>query len=201
MKKLIAPLAAFLFFSFGITGEKLTDEERAIAVAKLTETHEKMMKTLDGLSEAQLNYKASPESWSIAECVEHLTISENAFADMLKGTLEATADENMAAAATMTDEEIYAMISSREKKVQTSEPFEPSGKFGTYEETLANLVSKRTEHIEYLKTTEDDFRNHYKEMPFGTIDAYQMVLFMAGHMERHTKQMEEVKADEGFPTE
>lgn len=201
MKKLIAPLAALIFFSFGIVGEKLTDEERANAVAKLTGTHENMIKTLEGLSEAQLNYKSSPESWSIAECVEHLTISENAFAEMLKGTLESMPDENMSISATMTDDELYAMISSREKKVKTSEPFEPSGKFGTYEETLANLTAKRTSHIEFLQTSEDDFRGHFKEMSFGTIDAYQMVLFMAGHTERHTKQMEEIKAGEGFPTE
>ena len=201
MKKVLTPLIALLLLSFGITGEKLTDEEREKAVTKLTKTHEYLMTTLEGLSEDQLNYKSSPESWSIANCVEHLTISENAFSEMLQGTLAATADENLKASATMTDEEIYAMISSREKKVQTSEPFEPSGKFGNHEETLAAFTAKRLEHIEYLKTTEDDFRSHYKEMPFGTIDAYQMVLFMAGHTERHVKQMEEVKADENFPQE
>lgn len=201
MKKVLTPLVALLLLGFSLTGEKLTDEEREKAVTKLTETHDYMMTTLEGLSEAQLNYKSSPESWSVAECVEHLTISENAFSEMLQGTLAATADENLKASATMTDEEIYAMISSREKKVQTSEPFEPSGKFGSHEETLAALTAKRLEHIEYLKTSEDDFRGHYKEMPFGTIDAYQMVLFMAGHTERHVKQMEEVKADENFPQE
>ncbi len=201
MKKVLTPLIALLLLSFGITGEKLTDEEREKAVTKLTKTHEYLMTTLEGLSEDQLNYKSSPESWSIANCVEHIAISENAFSEMLQGTLAAMADENLKASATMTDEEIYAMISSREKKVQTSEPFEPSGKFGSHEETLAAFTAKRLEHIEYLKTTEDDFRSHYKEMPFGTIDAYQMVLFMAGHTERHVKQMEEVKADENFPQE
>ena len=201
MKKLIAPFVALLLFGFGITSEKLTDEEREKAVMKLTETHENMMNTLDGLSEAQLNFKSSPEAWSIAECVEHLTISENTFSEMLQGTLAAAPDESMRANVTMSDDEIYAMISSREKKVTTSEPFEPSGKFGTHEETLTALTAKRTEHIEYLSTTEDDFRNHFKEMPFGTIDAYQMVLFMAGHTERHTKQMQEVKDHADFPQE
>ena len=201
MKKLFASLIALILFGFGVAGEKLTDEERTKVVTKLTETHEYLLKTIEGLSEDQLNYKSSPESWSIANCLEHITISENAFADMLKGTLEAVPDEAMKAAATMTDEEIYGMISSREKKVTTSEAFEPSGKFGTTEETLANFTAKRAEHIEFMKTSEADFRNHFKEMPFGTLDAYQVVLFMAGHTERHVKQMEEVKADENFPTE
>lgn len=201
MKKLFAPVIAIFLLSFGLIAEKLTDEERENAVTKLTETQEYMMTTLDGLSEAQLNYKSSPESWSIAECVEHLTISENAFSEMLKSTLETAPDESMRANVSMSDDEIYAMISSREKKVQTSEAFVPSGKYGSYEETLTNLTAKRMEHIEFLQTSEDDFRNHFKEMPFGTIDGYQIVLFMAGHTERHVKQMEEIKADESFPQE
>ena len=201
MKKLFAPLLVLVLFGFGVAGEKLTDEERSMVVQKLTDTHEYLMTTVDGLSEAQLNYKSSPEAWSIANCLEHITISENALADLLKGTLESTQDEAMRAAVTMTDEELYGMIASRDKKVTTSEPFEPSGKFGTFKETLVKFTAKRTEHIEFMKTSEADFRNYFSEMPFGTIDAYQLVLFMAGHTERHVKQMEEVKADENFPTE
>ncbi len=201
MKKLIAPFVALLLFGFGITSDKLTDEERKKAVMTLTQTHENLVNSLEGLSEAQLNFKSSQESWSIANCVEHIAISENAFAEMLQGTMSATPDESMKANVVMSDEEVYAMISSREKKVKTSEPFEPSGKFGTHEETLEAFTAKRSKHIEYLSTTEDDFRNHYKEMPFGTIDAYQMVLFMAGHTERHTQQIEEIKSQEDFPQE
>ncbi len=201
MKKLVAPFVVLLLLSFSLTGEKLTDEEREKAVTKLTSTHEFMINTLDGLSEEQLDYKSTPESWSIAECVEHLAISEHSFSDLLKATLASAPDEAMRAAATMEDDQLYAMISSREKKVKTSEAFEPSGKFGSYQATLDALTAKRTEHIEYLKSTEEDFRNHFKEMPFGTIDAYQMVLFMAGHTERHVKQMEEIMEDIDFPEE
>ena len=201
MKKLVAPFGVLLLLSFGLTTEKLTDEEREKAVGKLTSTHEHLIKTVDGLSEDQLAYKSSPESWSIADCMEHITISEHAFSDLLKTTLAATPDEAMRAAATMEDDQVYAMISSREKKVKTSEAFEPTGKFGSYQSTLDAFTTKRTEHIEYLKSTEDDFRNHFKEMPFGTLDGYQLVIFMAGHTERHVKQMEEIMGDEGFPEE
>jgi hypothetical protein len=201
MKKLVAPFVVLLLLSFSLTGEKLTDEERKKAVSKLIGTHELMINTLDGLSEEQLDYKSTPESWSIAECVEHLAISEHSFSDLLKATLATAPDDAMRAAATMEDDQIYAMISSREKKVKTSEAFEPTGKFGSYQATLDALTAKRTEHIKYLESTDDDFRNHFKEMPFGTIDAYQMVLFMAGHTERHVKQMEEIMEDEDFPEE
>jgi hypothetical protein len=37
------------------------------------------------------------------------------------------------------------------------------------------------------------------QMPFGTLDCYQLSLMMAAHTERHRKQMEEVKANPNFP--
>ncbi|HCO82594.1 MAG TPA: DinB family protein, partial [Arenibacter sp.] len=46
---------------------------------------------------------------------------------------------------------------------------------------------------------QDDLRNRYQQLPFGTVDAYQILLFMSGHTERHIKQMEEVMDDEDFP--
>ena len=90
------------------------------------------------------------------------------------------------------------IITSRDQKVKTSEAFEPSGKFGSHVETVKAFVDKRGEHIEYLKTTEDDLRNHYGKLPFGTIDGLQILLFMSGHTERHVAQMEEVMAHTDF---
>jgi hypothetical protein len=61
-------------------------------------------------------------------------------------------------------------------------------------------LTKRGEHIAYLKTTTDDHRNHYGKLQFGTIDGLQILLFISGHTERHVAQMEEVMANENFPT-
>jgi hypothetical protein len=199
MKKILLPVIALCLLGFGPTSTKLTDQERVIGALELTKTHAYMMETLNGLSEEQLNFKSSPESWSIAECVEHLAISENALDQMLQESLKTPADPSKRADVKMTDKELMAMIRSRDTKVKTSEPFEPSGKFGSYEESLKAFQSKRKEHIIYMETTEDDLRNHYGQMPFGTIDAYQILMFISGHTERHVKQMEEVKADKNFP--
>ena len=99
----------------------------------------------------------------------------------------------------VTDEGLIAMIEDRSNKVKTGEPFEPSGKYGSFEETVEEFKTKRKEHIGFVKNTQDDLRNRYQQLPFGTIDAYQILLFMSGHTERHIKQMEEVLDDEDFP--
>jgi hypothetical protein len=37
------------------------------------------------------------------------------------------------------------------------------------------------------------------QSPLGELDAHEWMLFMASHSARHTKQIEEVKADPNFP--
>ena len=171
-----------------------------MAVAELTKTQDRFTGTLEGLNAEELNFKPTPESWSIAECVEHLAISEGMFGGMLTGALKTPADPSKRDSVQISDEKLMGMISSREKKVKTGEAFVPTGKFGSHEETVKAFLTMRGEYIAYLKTTTDDLRNHYGQLPFGTIDGLQILLFMSGHTERHVAQMEEVMANENFPS-
>jgi len=201
MKKSGITLLVLALFGFGLSPMKITDEERAKAVEHLTQTRDNLINTVSGLSDEQLNFKASPESWSVAECVEHIAISENLIFDMVNQSMQDMADVASPMESTVSDDDLLAMITDRSHKVKTSEPFEPTGKFGSFEETLQAFTDKRNEHIDYLQNTEDDLRNHFAQLPFGTVDSYQVVLFMSGHTERHTKQIEEVMANPDFPEE
>ncbi|MGB5821844.1 MAG: DinB family protein [Saonia sp.] len=201
MKKLVLPIVVLALVGFGVISTGLTDAERKFAIKEMTRTHDHLLKVVEGLSEEQLSFKADPNSWSIAECVEHLAISENAFDQMLSGALQTPADTTKRSEVKMSDEQLLGIIVDRSNKVKTSEAFEPSGKFGSNKETITAFVTKRKEHIEYVKSTADDLRNHYGQLPFGTIDGYQIMLFMSGHTERHVKQMEEIMSNENFPSE
>jgi hypothetical protein len=60
--------------------------------------------------------------------------------------------------------------------------------------------------METRATTEDflnktpDLREHAIDSPFGKkLDGYEWVLFIAGHSDRHTKQILEVKSNPNFP--
>jgi len=77
MKKLFLPLVALLFCNFNLTETTLTDQERKFALDHLTQSKEKFLNAIKGLSQEQLNFKSTPESWSVAECAEHIAISEN----------------------------------------------------------------------------------------------------------------------------
>lgn len=199
MKKIMLPMVVLVMMAFSQVDTSLTNAERTFAINELNKTYDRFTNTLDGLSKEQLNYKVAEDSWSIAECAEHLAISENSIFDVLAQTLNTEADPSKRDEVKMADEQLIAMIEDRSNKVKTSKAFEPSGKYGSFEETVEEFKSKRKEHIEYIKSTQDDLRNRYQQFPFGTIDAYQIVLFMSGHTERHVRQMEEIMEDPGFP--
>jgi hypothetical protein len=201
MKTLLLPFALLLLVSFTVSDTKLTDPERLVAMTELTTSHDKLLSDLDGLSEEQLNYKSSPDSWSIAECTEHIAISENNIFGMLKGTLKTPADPSRRGEVKMGDEQILKMIADRSKKLKTQEVMEPTGKFGSHAATVKEFKTKRKASIQYIATTQDDLRNHYAEMPFGVMDAYQVLLFMSAHTDRHIAQIEEIMEDEDFPEE
>jgi hypothetical protein len=190
---------AIASMSFSRPDTGLTDAERESATQILQNSKTALLKVVAGLTPEQLKFKASPDSWSIAECVEHLAIAENNFTGFIQQSLKAPADPSKRSEVKMTDEAVVKMITDRTTKVKTTEMFQPGGKFGSFESTLAEFKTKRDNNIKYIKTTADDLRNHFNDFPFGKIDTYQTILFMAGHSKRHTEQIVEIMKDAKFP--
>ena len=82
-----------------------------MALDRLTKSKDGLLAAVKGLSAAQLNFKASPESWSIAECAEHIAISENMLFGMVEGSLKQPADPSKRAEVKMTDDQVLDPLS------------------------------------------------------------------------------------------
>ena len=101
-----------------------------------------------------------------------------------------------------TDQQILTMIPDRSHKVQAPEYLKPTNRWATREELVAAFEKSRGATMGYVRNTNDDLRDHFGPHPaLGTLDAYQWILLISAHSERHTKQIEEVKADPNFPKE
>src|SRR5260370_27813645 len=101
------------------------------------------------------------------------------------------------------DELILKMVKDRSHKETAPEPIDPAKQTSrTPQEAMKLFLDSRAHSIEYVKTTQEDLRDHLFDHPvpaIGTVDAYQWILFMSGHTRRHTAQILEVKADANFP--
>lgn len=200
MKKLSVFVAALLLFGFVNKPISLTDQERKTAADLLQQTEDGVISSVAGLSEAQLNFKPAPDKWSVSECIKHIAVTEQGLWQMTNGAIQATANPEKRSEIKATDDQVVQMIESREQKVKTYPSMEPQNTpYKSMEEAMASFKADRAKLIEYVKTTNDDLRNHVATLPMGSFDSYQMILFIAAHSNRHTKQIEEVKADPNFP--
>ena len=187
-----------LFSSFSIKATELTDAERKFAVDHLNQTRTDLIASVKGLSEAQLNFKPAPDRWSVLECVQHIAITSPALFGFAQYALKTPNDSGFKSS--FTDEQFIKMMEDRSHKVQTAEQFKPvHSPYKTLDETLEAFNRGRDSVITYVQTTKDDLRGHIAVMPFGKADAYQVILMVSAHTNRHTQQLNEVKADPNFP--
>lgn len=184
--------------------QTLTQEERDRAVAELEGSKKAFLDATKGLSAAQWNFKAAPERWSVAECSEHIALSEGfIFGLVSERIMKAPANPEKRDAAKGKDEMIVKMLQDRSHKATAPEPIDPA-KHGAMapEESVKLFLDNRAHTIEYMKTTQEDLRDHLFDHPvpaIGTLDGYQWILLISGHTRRHTLQILEVKADPNFP--
>jgi hypothetical protein len=199
MKKLFL-LLPVIILSFSAADSALTKEEREVAIKYMKETKEGFLNDVKGLSETQLNFKTSPDRWSVAQCIEHIAIAENALMGLIQNNQKQPADPSKRPEVKATDTDVWTKVTDRSRKGTAPEFLKPSGKFKNSEEAVKAFVEQRDKNIEYVQTTNDDLRDHFMPHPaIGPIDDYQWLILIAAHSRRHTLQIEEVKADPGFP--
>lgn len=202
MRNTILTQIAFLLLliiATAVSAQELTQAEKDSALQYLESTKVSLLAATKGLSEAQWNFKAAPDRWSVAQVMEHIAVSEDFIRDSLVKekvmvSLPGQPDRDVR----KIDEAVMTMIPDRTHKVQAQDPVLPHNRFGSPHESLKHFLESRAGTERYLKTTAG-LRDHVMDGPVSKMDGYEFILFIAAHCERHTKQIEEVKADLNFP--
>ena len=193
-------LSAMVLSAIPAFAASITEKERDSLVQQFDRTAKKFRDSVAGLTEAQANFKPSPDKWSVAECAEHIALSESVIRGLVDKTLQAPVKEEGREERAARDQFIAAAIVDRSKKAQAPEFLQPKRKFATLAETVAAFDAARKSNVDLARTTQDDLRGHVTPHPaFKEMDVYQWMLLIALHSERHTLQILEVKADPGFP--
>lgn len=159
------------------------------------------------LNTEQLNYKADPKSWSIAQCLDHLMVTDNQYASILKkmaaGTYKPTFWAKMGIGANFFGKFLIKTTAPiPDKKGKTIAAFEPSKsdlsadivkKYQTHDKEWRALLSQ-LDNINYAKTR--------LSSPAGAAITYtleDLLTLLANHKERHYHQAMAVMQSDGFP--
>ena len=199
MKHMLTAVLAILFLVLsGAEAQTLSQADRDRAVQYLETTRKNIVDATRGLSDAQWNFKPSPFRWSVAQVMEHIAASEDLLRQIAEDQIKKAPpapDRDLK----KTDDKVLEVIPDRSRKFQAPEMLRPRNQFGSPEAALKHFLESRAKTVELLNGT-PDLRAHVVESGLlGKIDAYERILFIGAHSERHTKQLLEVKADPKFP--
>lgn len=191
-------LVCALLFALAASAQEVTQAEKDKALAYLESTKKDVLDATNNLSPAQWDFKPAPDRWSIAECMEHIAAAEDYIRGAVEnGVMKAPAVPGRDIAAI--DAGIIANVPERKNKVQAPEAIKPTNRFGSPQVAIDHFVESRATTENFLKTT-PGLRDHAADSPTGQKwDAYEFILLIAAHSERHTNQIKEVKADPNYP--
>jgi hypothetical protein len=201
MKTLLGAGLAIFLLLVGVgtaKGQSLSQADLERGLQYLETTKKNIIDATRGLSDAQWNFKQSPFKWSAAQVIEHIAASEDLLRQMAESQIK-TAPAGPDRDLKKTDDKVLEVIPDRSRKFQAPEQLRPKNQFGTPEAALKHFLESRAKTVALMKDT-PDLRAHVVDSGLlGKIDAFERILFVAAHSERHTKQLLEVKADPKFP--
>lgn len=161
---------------------------------KIKITIDKLTDQINQSDQEELEYKASPDTWSILECIEHIHLVNSGIAKILQKPAPET-NENMVSELFGEGKINHLLVTKRAAKQIAPEGVAPKGIFKTAEEA-ERAIHKDIHVILHLLNTKDfsqeTFIIHHPRL--GNMTKTDWLYFLIAHTERHLFQIEDIKS-------
>jgi hypothetical protein len=176
-------------------------------VAQLESVSDDIKNSFGKLSPEQLNWKPAPDSWSVAQCLDHLIKSNEEFYPELDklaaGARKNTLWQNWSPLSGIAGSFLVNSLKKDAQKVKTNQKMTPPSDIN------GDIVERFLQHqqgfAEKLRSTSGtEWRKVILTSPFVKIMTYRMDVGLEAvieHEKRHVRQAKRVIAMDGFPKE
>ncbi|HTB98604.1 MAG TPA: DinB family protein [Terracidiphilus sp.] len=150
-----------------------------------------LTEALSGVDDNLAAQKPPTGGWSILDCVEHITVTEELLAQRLQAAYPADQSyENRPREARFLER-----ATNRSRRIEAPEPSHPSGRYANASEALAAFDSARGSVLRFVDNFDDDPRCWITDHPMiqGPVNCFEMLLMIGAHPGRHAKQIVEIK--------
>jgi len=180
----------------------MSTEERAAAVKLLVDTRKEFLDSIQDLTDEQWNYRPAPFKWTIGQVGEHIILAETVLFQQLMRAVDSPANPDWETQTAGKMEIIEKLMpSSRNGKAKAPWEIQPMGKLSKAE-VIRRYNEVRGRTLEFAQTTQVALKEHTSVHPFpkfGTLSAYDWLIYIPLHNERHDEQIAAVKASSGYP--
>ena len=179
----------------------IDQSERDHLVNLLSESRDKVLISTDQLSVEQWTFRQNKESWSIGDNVEHLGLVEPILFGQVTSALVSDVNPNWAEATAGKENLLKEKLLDRSTRRDAPNAVLPAG---GVEPAYARRVFKehRDVSLQFTLETVKPLKAHtadHRRAVYGTLNAYQWLLFIAYHTLRHVEQIADVTCAPGFP--
>ncbi|MBI3650719.1 MAG: DinB family protein [Acidobacteria bacterium] len=181
---------------------KMSKEERDKLIQALLDSQKELLAAIENLTEAQWNFRPAPFKWTVGETAEHIALAEGLLFAQVERALAAPANPDWEAKTANKMMLIEGPLAQRQGKAQAPEPIQPLKRHMSRAEILKLLKEGREKSLQFARSSNADMKSHTLDHPFplfGTLNAYQWLIFIPMHNLRHNKQVVEIKANANFP--
>lgn len=181
--------------------EKLKD-----LTSKLQVISEDARASFGQLSSDQLNWKPSEKGWSVAQCLEHLILTNSEFFgemdQIIAGTRKNSFFENYSPFSGMFGRFLIKAVTEGSRPAKA-----PSQRIVPPSDVPADIVDKYCDHqaemVEKVSKTGDvDWQKTIVTSPFLAVFTYSLAdayVVLVEHSKRHINQAKRVTQEDGFP--
>jgi uncharacterized damage-inducible protein DinB len=156
----------------------------------LTATRNRLLKEISGLSDAELNRKPNPDTWSVAQVCHHLYLSESVFTQAIIYGLTKSNGRKA--------EPVPVQLAvDRTQKAKAPDIVAPGDDSLDSEQIKKFLHHSRNQFLEFYNQLEDKSilaEKSTKHPLFGYMPLDQWVELIYLHEERHIEQIKEIKS-------
>lgn len=187
-----------------------TEEERTYLLKELNRTSKELADEIESLNPEQWHFHETPNRWSIAEIVEHLTLqNELHFREL---SVNAQAPQMPQYIQVVKDWDSYFINYATDTLKGKARWFlEPVGRFCTKENAIEAFNRARSNLTKYVAETAVDFRMQFtframvaldtlaNAKPGQVRDLHQLILTGIAHTDRHLGQIRKIKEHVEYP--
>lgn len=187
-------MTSSLFLAAVLVAGPMTQAERDRVTAHFEMTAAWLESEVAGLSAKQLRFRAREGAWSVLDTVEHLATAEPQYWQNLQDALAKPAEP--AKKSKSPDAGVLWYGIDRTRRATTGEARTPKARYTELAPPLAEFRQTRQRFLEFIRTNQQDLRAHFLS---ESMDAYQWLVMISAHAQRHVLQIREIKADPQFP--
>ena len=180
---------------------RMTAAERTEVIRLLEQTRDEFLAAVEMVTEDQWHFRPASGAWSIGLIAEHLGLVERGLFSRVEQALAREANPAWETVTGGKDALVRTMLADRDIRREAPAAVVPTGTIAR-DEALRRFAERRARSLAFAETTAEPLRAHtldHHRPVYGALNAYQWLLYIPLHNQRHIAQIREIKAASGYP--